>query len=209
MREEVEEYKRRQREAEAAAANSGGDDADPDHDPDDDDPDAEQDWTDGLGVVESPPAGSGVNVAKLVSNIFLSVGLLLLLVSAGIFWVTREALVKEISAPGMVTSNILRYHARNSDDRSRSEGTSDLYHAVVEFHLADGTARTVEMAEGNWPKAYEEGEKVTVRYDPEKPLLARLGGGGAMDFFASLLTGFLGAVFTAVAIGARRAFSSD
>jgi len=28
-----------------------------------------------------------------------------------------------------------------------------------------------------------------------------------MDFFASLLTGFLGAVFTAVAIGVRRAFA--
>ena len=139
MREEVEEYKRRQREAEAAAANSGGDDADPDHDPDDDDPDAEQDWTDDLGVVEPTPPGSGVDVAKIVSNIFLSVGLLLLLVSAGIFWFTRQELVKEISAPGVVTSNILRYHTRNSNDRSRSEGASDLYHAVVEFRLQDGT----------------------------------------------------------------------
>jgi hypothetical protein len=207
MREEVEEYKRRQRRAEAEAA--GAEDPDPDHDPDDDPEDDEHDWTGDHDLANASPAGSGVNVAKLVSNIFLSVGLLLLLVSAGLFWVTREALVKEISAPGVVTSNILRYHARSSDDRSRSEGTSDLYHAVVEFRLADGTAKTVEMSEGNWPKAYEEGEKVTVRYDPEKPLKARLGGGGAMDFFASLLTGFLGAVFTAVAIGARRAFLSE
>ncbi len=207
MREEVEEYKREQRRAEAKTAGSGADGADSDHDPDDDDD--EKNWSDDVGGVESPPAGNGVDVAKIVSNVFLSVGLLLLLVSAGIFWVTRQSLVKEISAPGVVTNNILRYHARKSDDRSRSEGTSDLYHAVVEFRLADGTAKTVEMAEGNWPKAYEEGEKVTVRYDPEKPHKARLGGGGAMDFFASLLTGFLGAVFTAVAIGARRAFSSE
>lgn len=199
MREEVEEYKRGQRRAEAEAA--GADD--------EDDEDDEHDWTGDPDAASSSPAGDGVNVAKLVSNIFLSVGLLLLLVSAGIFWVTRQSLVKEVSAPGVVTSNILRYHARNSNDRSRSEGTSDLYHAVVEFRLADGTAKTVEMAEGNWPKAYEDGEKVTVRYDPEKPLSARLGGGSAMDFFASLLTGFLGAVFTAVAIGARRAFSQE
>jgi hypothetical protein len=76
----------------------------------------------------------------------------------------------------------------------------------VEFPLKDGTKKTVEMAQGNWPKAYDEGEKVTVRYDPQKPLKARLGGGSAMDFFASLLTGFLGFVFTAVAIAVRRAF---
>ena len=160
MREEVEEYKR---------------------DPEDD----EHDWSGDLEAANSSAAGSGVNVAKIVSNIFLSAGLLLLLVSAGTFWVTRQSLVKEISAPGVVTSNILRYHARNSDDRSRSEGATDLYHAMVEFHLQDGTAKTVEMAEGNWPKAYEEGEKVTVRYDPEKPLKARLGGGGVVRLRAS------------------------
>ena len=62
------------------------------------------------------------------------------------------------------------------------------------------------MAQGDWPKAYDEGEKVTVRYDPEKPLKARLGGGGPLDFLATLITGFMGAVFTAIAIGIRRAF---
>ena len=48
---------------------------------------------------------------------------------------------------------------------------------------------------------------MSVRYDPQKPLKARLGGGGPLDFLATLITGFMGAVFTAIAIGIRRASS--
>jgi hypothetical protein len=147
----------------------------------------------------------GASVVRIVSRVFMLVGLVLLLVSATTFWFTRASVAAEATADGVVVKNVVRQHTTRASNSSR-ETTSDYYHAVVEFALADGTKKTVEMAEGNWPKAYDEGEKVTVRYDPQKPLNARLGGGGPLDFLASLITGFLGAVFTSLAIGIRRAF---
>jgi len=150
---------------------------------------------------------SGANVVKIVSTVFICVGVVLLLASAITFWFTRQEVAAEVSVEGVVVSNVVRPHTTRDSNSSR-QTTSDYYHAVVEFPLADGTKKTVEMAEGDWPKAYDEGEKVTVRYNPQEPLKARLGGGGPLDFFATLLTGFMGAVFTTVAIGIRRAFGN-
>ena len=54
------------------------------------------------------------------------------------------------------------------------------------------------MSAGYWPKAWDEGARVTIRYHPENPLQARIADDGAMTYFASILTGFLGLVFTVV-----------
>ena len=148
----------------------------------------------------------GARVEKIVSTVFICVGIVLLLASATTFWFTRASVAAEVSVEGVVVNNVIRQHTTRASNSSR-ETTSDYYHAVVEFPLADGTKKTVEMAQGDWPKAYDEGEKVTVRYDPQKPLKARLGGGGPLDFLATLITGFMGAVFTTIAIGIRRAFA--
>lgn len=212
LREQVEEYKRAQRKAEEKAAKpSGGSEADgeeeafddEDEDEDEDDPDREN--LDPVAAGAEAQAG-GDRVVRIVSTVFICVGVVLLLVSATTFWFTRASVAAEVSVPGVVVNNVVRQHTTRASKSSR-ETTSDYYHAVVEFPLADGTKKTVEMAEGHWPKAYDEGEKVTVRYDPQKPLKARLGGGGPLDFIATLITGFLGAVFTAIAIGVRRAFA--
>ena len=207
LREQVEEYKRRQKEAEEKAAkpadeSGAGDDDFDEHDEDEDD----GDWKEVDPVAAAAEArASGANVVRIVSTVFIFVGIVLLLVSATTFWFTRASVAAELTADGVIVKNVVRQHTTRASNSSR-ETTSDYYHAVVEFPLADGTRKTVEMSEGNWPKAYDGGEKVTVRYDPQQPLKARLGGGGPMDFFATLLTGFMGAVFTAVAIGIRRAF---
>jgi Protein of unknown function (DUF3592) len=208
LREQVEEYKRSQRRAEERAAKSSRDPEGSEDDADfDDDEDEDHDWAKDLDpVTAAEEAGkSGARLVKIVSTVFLGVGAVLFLVSGTTFWFTRASVAAEVSVPGVVVNNVVRTHTTRASNSSR-ETTSDYYHAVVEFPLKDGTKKTVEMAQGNWPKAYDEGEKVTVRYDPQKPLKARLGGGSAMDFFASLLTGFLGFVFTAVAIAVRRAF---
>jgi hypothetical protein len=209
LREQVEEYKRRQRETEEKGAkppgesSREGDDAFSEQDEDED----EGEWK-GLDPAAAAEArASGANVVRIVSTVFIFVGIVLLLVSAVTFWFTRSWVAAEVTADGVVVKNVVRPHTTRASNSSR-ETTSDYYHAVVEFPLADGTKKTVEMSEGNWPKAYDEGEKVTVRYDPRQPLKARLGGGGPLDFFATLLTGFMGAVFTALAIGIRRAFAN-
>lgn len=207
LREQVEEYKRRQKEAEEKAAKPADESAaggGGDRDGQDEDEDGE--WQELDPASAAAVEASGGNVVKIVSTVFICVGIVLLLVSAATFWFTRASVAAEVSVEGTVVSNVVRQHTTKASNSSR-ETTSDYYHAVVEFPLGDGTKKTVEMAEGSWPKAYDEGEKVTVRYDPQKPLKARLGGGGPLDFLATLITGFMGAVFTAIAIGIRRAFS--
>ncbi len=207
LREQVEEYKRGQKKAEEKAARAakaadestaeGGED-----EPFDDED--EENWA--QDVDPAPAEAGGARVEKIVSTVFICVGIVLLLASAATFWFTRQSVAAEVSVEGVVVNNVIRQHTTKASNSSR-QMTSDYYHAVVEFPLADGTKKTVEMAQGDWPKAYDEGEKVTVRYDPQKPLKARLGGGGPLDFLATLITGFMGAVFTAIAIGIRRAFA--
>lgn len=211
LREQVAEYKERQRalEKERAAESDGSH-----HGDDDDAGDDGPDWTDeerrdldALARAGDVSAGAA-GLVKIVTTVFLGVGVVLLLVSAALFVVTRRSVAAEVETNGTVVRNVLRQVMTRPDDSSDRTVVSDLYYAVVEFRLPDGTLRTVEMTEGNWPKAYDEGESVTVRYDPGKPLHARVGGGGVMDFFASLLTGFLGVVFSGVALGVRKAFAS-
>jgi len=208
LREQVEEYKRGQKKAEekaARAARAADDPASKGGEDEDFEDEDEGDWQEVDQASAEAVEASGANVVKIVSTVFIFVGIVLLLVSAATFWFTRQSVVAEVSVEGVVVSNVIRQHTTKASNSSR-QTTSDYYHAVVEFPLADGTKKTVEMAEGSWPKAYDEGEKVTVRYDPQKPLKARLGGGGPLDFLATLISGFMGAVFTAIAIGIRRAF---
>lgn len=212
LREQVEEYKRGQRKAEEKAARAaraadqstaegaGDEDFEDEEEDEEDDPD----WA--RNMDPAPAEAGGASVEKIVSTVFIGVGILLLLASATTFWFTRASVAAEVSVEGVVVNNVIRRITTKASNSSR-ETTSDYYHAVVEFPLADGTKKTVEMAQGDWPKAYDEGEKVTVRYDPKKPLKARLGGGGPLDFLATLITGFMGAVFTTIAIGIRRAFA--
>lgn len=213
LREQVEAYKRRQRELEASkeAAEEDSDAGDGDSLETESEfwtEDEKRDFAE-LERASRLPSPGGPNVGRIVGSVFLGVGALLLLITIPLFWYTRQSVAAEVTAPGVVVENVLRHVAPSpSTDGSRSAGSSDLYYAVVEFRIADGTLKRVEMSEGNWPKAYEEGERVTVRYDPEKPIHARLGGGGPLDFLAPLITGFLGLLFSAVAIGVRRAFGS-
>ncbi len=152
------------------------------------------------------PAPGGPDVSKVVSVVFFLVGAILVAVSGATEWYTRKSLAAEISVPGVVVRNELRQHATPRNSSSSSRGSSDLYHAVVEFELEDGTSKTVEMREGRWPKAHEEGDAVTVRYNAERPLDARIGGGGLMDYFGPILTGALGFLFMSLAVFIRWIF---
>ncbi len=183
MREQVEEYKRKQQEAEGEEQ---------------DFTQAQEEEFDKLEAVVAEAHARGPNVGKLVGGIFTLVGLLLLAVTGAILYFTQQSTAAEVETPGVVVRNELRQHERSSNSASSSRGSTDLWHAVVDFKLADGTPKSVEMSAGYWPKQWDEGEAVTVRYDPSKPLSARIAGNAGMDYFPSIITGFLGLVFTIV-----------
>jgi hypothetical protein len=75
----------------------------------------------------------------------------------------------------------------------------------VAFALADGSRRTVQMAEGSWPPAYAVGDPVTVLYDPAKPLEARVKStsGTASLWIWTMVTGILAVAFALATLLAR------
>jgi Ca2+/Na+ antiporter len=87
---------------------------------------------------------------------------------------TGRAMAREQSAPGQVVDLTLRTSQGGRNSQGTYQAPQDYYYPVVEFSLPDGTPKTVQLSEGSWPPAYEKGEQVTILYDPEKPLNARI-----------------------------------
>lgn len=85
-----------------------------------------------------------------------------------------RAVAKEQSAPGQVVDLVVRKSQGGYDSQGTYEAPQDYFYPVVESSLPDWTQKTVQLSEGSWPPAYEKGEQVTVLYDPEKPIHARI-----------------------------------
>lgn len=79
------------------------------------------------------------------------------------------------------------------------------YYPMVAFNLPDGRRRTVQIAEGSWPPAYEVGQAVTVAYNPDQPRNARIQSlGGTIGLWTvSIITGVLGVAFALATLLAR------
>ncbi|NJM46854.1 MAG: DUF3592 domain-containing protein [Alkalinema sp. RU_4_3] len=155
---------------------------------------------------------SGMAVEKLVPLIFSGVSGLLLTIAAISGVITHQTLARERPAPGRVVDMVLRDSISQVDRRSKgSSFLSDrtyketvaqaYYYPVVEFSLPEGQKKTVQLGGGSWPPAYEKGEAVTVLYDVEKPINARIKstGGTVMMWFLPMLTGGMGVLFLAIA----------
>lgn len=207
LREQVEEYKRRQatpqgsskgepNPAEGALVSDEAEDMD----------DLEVDWTEeekrefDLLEKQTGQPGAGAKIGKIVGAVFSFVGILLLGISAAIYFYVSRGRADEITVGGTVVRNELRHHAVDRSSSETPQGSSDLYHAVVEFTLPDGTSKTVEMQEGRWPKAYEEGQSVEVRVNPQEPLAGHIRGSAFLDYLGAIITGALGAIFATVGI---------
>jgi hypothetical protein len=84
----------------------------------------------------------------------------------------------------------------------RDEQGNEFYYPVVTFALANGSRKTVQMAEGSWPPMYEVGAEVTVLYDPAQPLNARIQStSGTVGLWTwTIVTGILAAAFILAAL---------
>ncbi len=146
-----------------------------------------------------------------VGLIFLAVAIILLAVSGVSAYSSSQTVSREQSAPGKVVDLVVR----QSQGGVNSEGTriapQDYYYPKVEFALPDGTVKTVQLAEGSWPPAYEKGDQVTVRYDPTRPINARIQSstGDLMMWFVPGITGFLGLIFLVVAALVLRGYQKE
>ena len=145
---------------------------------------------------------------KIILSVFTGVAVLMLLI-AGIASFNNVLKVnREESAPGVVVDMTKRIeYDENDNDRIVGE----TYYPVVEFTANDGKRRSVQLNEGSWPPAYEVGDEVTVLYEPEHPLDARIksAGSSALMWILPGITGILGIAFLGAVIAVRRLMPSE
>ena len=149
---------------------------------------------------------SSAHAEKLILGIFSGVAVLMLLIA---FVSAASAVLKmsrEKSAPGRVVEIIQRREYVNQQDRV----VQDYYYPVVEFVSSDGRKHTVHMTEGSSAPAHEVGDEITVLYNPEHPLEARIKsiGSSALMWILPGITGILGLGFLGAVIAVRRLMPS-
>lgn len=148
----------------------------------------------------------GADVEKIILSIFTGVAALMLLI-AGIASVSNILKTsREKSAPAVVVEMTRRLeYDENDSDRVIGEA----YFPVVEFTANDGKRRSVQLSEGSWSPAYEIGDEVTVLYDPQRPLEARIKsfGSSALMWILPGITGILGVAFLGAVIAVRKLMS--
>jgi len=139
---------------------------------------------------------------QIILWVFSGVAALMLLIT-GIASVNNiMKVINERSADGVVVEMVMRNdYAENDNQRVVSEA----YYPVVRFTADDGHRRDVHLSEGSYPPAYEVGDKVKVRYNPEHPLEARIDSSGSniLMWILPAITGVLGMCFLGAVLVVR------
>jgi uncharacterized protein DUF3592 len=145
---------------------------------------------------------SSVTAEKLILGIFSGVAVLMLLIAFGSAASAILKMSREDNAPGRVVEIVKRREYVNEQDRVYQ----DYYFPVVEFVSADGRRHSVQMSEGSSSPSQEVGDEITVLYNPEHPLDARVKsfGSSALMWVLPGLTGILGLAFLGAVLVVRR-----
>ena len=136
---------------------------------------------------------SSAGMEKIVLGIFTGAAVLMILIAAISSFFNIQKISKEESVPGRVVDVVVQRVVVNEQDRI----VRDFYYPVIEFVPMDGRRRTVQLNEGSDSAYYEKGDEITVAYDPDHPLDARIksAGGNALMWILPGITGILGIAF--------------
>jgi len=150
---------------------------------------------------------TSVQAEKLILGIFSGVAVLMLLIAFGSAASAILKMSKEENAPGRVVEIVKRREYVNEQDRVYQ----DYYFPVVEFVSADGRRHSVQMSEGSSSPSQEVGDEITVLYNPEHPLDARVKsfGSSALMWVLPGITGILGLAFLGAVLVVRRFMPSS
>lgn len=149
---------------------------------------------------------TSASAEKIILGVFTGVAVLMLLIA---FLSSASAILKinrEESAPGRVVEIIERREYVNEQDRVVEE----YYYPVVEYVSRDGRFHSVQMTEGSSAPSHEVGDEVTVLYNPERPLEARIKsfGSSALMWILPGITGILGLCFLGAVMAVHRLMPS-
>jgi hypothetical protein len=145
---------------------------------------------------------NGVAAEKIILGVFSGIAALMLLIAGIASFSNIMKLGRESSAPGRVIDMVKQREYVNQQDRI----VRDYYFPVIEYVSSDGKTHTVQLTEGSQTPSYEIGDDVTVLYDPDHPLDARIQsfGSSALMWILPGITGILGLAFLGAVLAVRK-----
>ncbi len=160
---------------------------------------------DGKEFEELRKSAENPTMERWVLGGFTGIAVVALLITAISTFFNIQKISKEESAPGRVMDVVVRRELVNAEN----DIVRDFYYPVVEFVASDGHKRTVQLSEGSDSAFYEKGDEITVRYDPEHPLDARIksAGSNALMWILPGITGILGIAFAGAVFVVKKVMS--
>ena len=133
---------------------------------------------------------------------FSAVAVIMLLVTIVSIFSNIQKILKEESVPGMVVDVVKRRELVNEEN----DIVRDFYYPVIEFVPSDGHKRSLQVNEGSDSPFYERGDEITVLYDPEHPLDARIksASSNALMWVLPSITGILGIAFAGAVLVVKK-----
>lgn len=153
---------------------------------------------------------SGIAAEKIIFLVFSGVAALMLAIALFSSFGVIKRISKEESTFGRVIDMMEKVQYTTIED-SGEQIAEKYYYPVVEFNSLDGRYHSVQLAEGSNPVAFEIGDEVTVLYDPEHPLDARIKSFGSSMLMWVLpgITGILGISFLIAVLVVKRFLFSN
>ena len=131
------------------------------------------------------------STVSLVFNIFLGIGLLLLIISLVICYSIKKFDAAAAKTSGTVVDMLERSRSSNS--------SSPTYTPVVTYEDGNGVKHRYIPSFSSNPPGYHIGESVLVYYDPKNPGDAKIV--GWQEYLGAIITGGLGLVFGLIGTG--------
>ena len=147
-------------------------------------------------------AAENPSMERWVLGGFTAIAVIMLLVTIVSIFSNIQKILKEESVPGMVVDVVKRRELVNAEN----DIVRDFYYPVIEFVPSDGHKRSLQVNEGSDSPFYEKGDEITVLYDPEHPLDARINSAGsnALMWVLPSITGILGIAFAGAVLVVKK-----
>jgi len=147
-------------------------------------------------------AAENPSMERWVLGGFAAIAVIMLLVTIVSIFSNIQKILKEESVPGIVVDVIKRRELINEEN----DIVRDFYYPVIEFVPSDGHKRSLQVNEGSDSPYYEKGDEITVLYDPEHPLDARIksASSNALMWVLPSITGILGIAFAGAVLVVRK-----
>ncbi len=151
-------------------------------------------------------AAENPSMERWVLGGFTAIAVIMLLVTIVSIFSNIQKILKEESVPGIVVDVVKRRELINEEN----DIVRDFYYPVIEFVPSDGHKRSLQVNEGSDSPFYEKGDEITVLYDPEHPLDARIksASSNALMWVLPSITGILGIAFAGAVLVVKKVMAA-